>query len=98
MTGTTTNIYFSDRPTVECVPINTWIKDSFRTYLVFHPAGDGIWVTLGRVRWGWSGFASDVNMGSDLLWQLDQSSLTSPLYTDTDEFPEWPSVLQNSGN
>jgi hypothetical protein len=89
---------FYDDPMVECIPINTSINDSFKTYLVFHPPGDGIWVTLGRVDWGWSGFASDVNMGSDLLWELDSCSLTLPHYTDTDEFPEYPDVLLNSGN
>ena len=86
---------FNDRPTIQCEPINTWISDSFKTYLVFHPQGDGIWVTLGRVDWGWSGAASYVLFGSFFNWELYSGSLTSPHYTDTDEFPVYPDVLHN---
>jgi hypothetical protein len=71
--------------------------DSFKTYLVFNPdpalAGN-IWVTLGRVDWGWSGYAAfDIPTAK---WLLITGSTNSPAYTNTDEFPVWPSIYHNS--
>ena len=89
-------VHFDDNPKVECVPLNTWINDSFKTYLVFKPDGDSIWVTLGRVDWGWSALASSINLTPPYFgWQLDSSSTTVPSHTDTDEFPVWSNVLRN---
>ncbi len=85
-------INFEDSPTIQCEPLNSWINDSFKTYLVFKPDGDGsIWVTLGRADWGWSALVSWY-----FGWDFDAGSLTQPSYTDLDEFPVWPDILHNS--
>jgi hypothetical protein len=67
------------------------IYDSFNSYLVFKPDGDGIWVTLGFVDWGWRAKAAGV--GGVVLW----SYVNDPTYVDTDVFPVWSSVLHNTG-
>jgi len=88
---------FSDKPGIDCWSVLLGvvsITDDFKTYLVFHPDGDGIWVTLGRVNWGWHGYAGvDINNGTV---ELEDSSVTPPTYTDTDEFSVWSSVYSNS--
>jgi hypothetical protein len=91
--GPNTNgiVRFFDTPGIQChwhySPYTTTITDHFKTYLVFKPTGDGIWVTLGRVDWGWYGQAFGYINGT---WGLLDSSITSPTNTDTDEFPEYP--------
>jgi hypothetical protein len=82
-----------DEPGVGCYPFVVSITDSFKTYLVFKPTGDSIWVTLGRVDWGWSGYAV---VDADGTGDLIDSSTNAPTYTNTDEFPVWSSIYQNS--
>jgi hypothetical protein len=82
-----------DEPGVGCYPFVVSITDSFKTYLVFKPVGDGIWVTLGRVTWGWSAYAV---VDADGTGDLIDSSTNAPTYTDTDEFPLWSSIYRNS--
>ncbi len=69
------------------------INDSFETYLVFKPtddtAGSSIWVTLGVVDWGWA--ASET-----LNLSLTSSTNAPPIYSITNAFPRWPSVLHNN--
>jgi hypothetical protein len=79
-----------DNPGIRCMGVSR-IYDSFKSYLVFKPAGDGIWVTLGYVDWGWRAKAAGV--GGVVLW----SHVKDPTYIDTDEFPGWSSVLYNTG-
>jgi Glucodextranase, domain B len=73
------------------------LTDSFKTYLVFNPDPNNaanIWVTLGRVDWGWSGYAAfDI---PTIKWLLITGSTNAPTYINTDEFPVWPSVYHNS--
>lgn len=38
-------------------------EDRFTTYLMYKPNGHGIWVTLGAIDWGWSGFAAHAGSG-----------------------------------
>ena len=89
-------IGFNDNPGIQSRLLYADITDSFQTYLVFNPGGGGIWVTLGIVDWGWSGYALYSTSG----WELTDSSVTSPTYTDSDVFPIWPEIymgtLQNN--
>jgi hypothetical protein len=96
--GSTTVLQFGaggagDEPGVGCYPFVVSITDSFKTYLVFKPVNDGIWVTLGRVYWGWSAYAV---VDADGTGDMIDSSTNAPTYTDTDEFPVWQSVYKNS--
>ena len=73
------------------------VTDSFKSYLVFNPNpsdANNIWVTLGRVNWGWSGYAA-FDIPTD-KWVLITGSTNAPTYTDTDDFPVWTSVYGNS--
>jgi hypothetical protein len=70
------------------------VADDFKTYLVFKPAGDGIFVTLGRVDWGWSGYAAFDTIG--LKWNLITGANGLPAMSNPDEFPTWPKVYHGS--
>ncbi|MGD0745800.1 MAG: hypothetical protein ABSA45_11660, partial [Verrucomicrobiota bacterium] len=78
-----------DNPGVAGVWAYVSVTDAYKTYLVFTPNGDAIGVTLGVVTWGWS--------GTETFGALSSSSVTSPSYSDSDEFPEWPNVLHSAG-
>jgi len=79
---------FVDNPGVASAWAYVSCADSFKTYLVFNPGGDGIGVTLGIVTWGWS--------GTETLGALSSSSTTSPMYSASDEFPVWPNIIHTS--
>lgn len=49
-------IPLNDAPEV-LIDVHVSNIDKFKTYLMFHPDGDGIWITLGRTDWGWHGDA-----------------------------------------
>ena len=81
-----------------------WISanDSFNGYLVYKPVGtNSIWVTLKKIRWGWSGAATKTNGA----WNLDFGSPANPanpVGEDSVELPTWrgygtavPNVLDN---
>jgi hypothetical protein len=73
------------------------MTDSFKTYLVFNPDpndANNIWVTLGQVTWGWSGYAAfDI---PTIKWVLITGTTNAPGYTDSDAFPSWTRVYSNS--
>jgi hypothetical protein len=86
-------------PNIQCMggysTIPTSITDGFKTYLVFKPNGDGIWVTLGLVNWGWYGEAYYYESSG---WWLTDQSVAGPIYTDTDQPAVWSHILHNTGN
>lgn len=95
--GNIATVDLSDNPGVGYRVSVTSISDSFKTYLVFNPNPDdpsNIWVTLGRADWGWSADAA-VNFLGIGGASLVNSSTSPPVYTDTDEFPDWSSVIHN---
>jgi len=64
----------------------TVVYDVFKTYFQFKPAGDGIWVTMGRVNWSWA--ATSTYTGG--LWNPPSGTTVSdPQYHDDDSFPLW---------
>jgi len=65
------------------------IIDQFQTYLRFKPNGDGIWVTLGYVPWGWS---EDEWFGYTII----SSSVNSPFYIDYDGWPVWLAITYST--
>jgi hypothetical protein len=74
-------VTFSDSPGLPWWPSSQSIKDDFQTYLEFKPDGDGIWVTLGIVTWGWG--------GTETNRLLILPSTVQPYYQDSDIFPVW---------
>lgn len=96
--GNTRVVPFGDRPGVGILSTSfISVEDSFKAYLVFNPdpsSSDNIWVTLGCVTWGWSGYAAFDPVS--FTWQLISGSTNGPAYTDTDEFPAWEKVFRNS--
>jgi len=79
--------------------------DHFHTYLMYKPAGaNSIWVTLSRMDWSWSGFATR-NIGSSLDqsstygdWSLDKNAdgtlkitypASPPVGVTSTELPVW---------
>jgi hypothetical protein len=98
--GTNTTVPFGtanagDDPQIGCYPNYVSVSDSFKTYLVFNPGGNGIWVTLGEVTWGWTGSANVDEYGNATLIPSD-SNILNPTYTNTDEFPVWSHIDTNS--
>jgi hypothetical protein len=101
--GTSTNVRFGfngdgDAPGIGILATSfVSITDAFKTYLVFNPDPDNsanIWVTLGKVTWGWDGYAAfDIPTGK---WLLTTGSTNAPAYSDTDEFPTWTTRYSNS--
>ena len=64
----------------------TVVNDVFKTYFQFKPAGDGIWVTMGRVNWSWAATSTYTNG----LWNPPSgTSVSNPQYHDDDSFPLW---------
>ena len=86
----TNTIPFIDNPgiTTGAWP-NVNITDYFQTYLRFKPSGDGIWVTLGYVYWGWS---EDEWRGTTII----STNVISPIYIDYDGWPVWSDVTHSS--
>ena len=64
------------------------VTDQFKTYLVFKPDGDSIWITLGIVTWGWS--------ASEDWWMFTGSTVINPGYSPSDDFPVWPRISYNT--
>jgi len=93
----TMKVQFSDRPGVGLTAASfVSINDSFKTYLIFSPdpaSANNIWVTLGCVYWGWSGYAA---YAPGYGWQLIDGSTNAFQFNDTDEFPKWTKVYSNS--
>jgi hypothetical protein len=59
----------------------TVVNDIYKTYFQFKPAGDGIWVTVGRVNWSWADTATPTNVPT--------ATVSNPQYHDDDSFPLW---------
>jgi hypothetical protein len=96
--GASINVPFSDRPSIGIASTSyLTIIDTFNTYLVFNPDpnnSDNIWVTLGRVDWGWNGYAAfDI---SNNKWVLVSGSTNVTTFIATDDFPVWTKVYHNS--
>jgi hypothetical protein len=90
------SIFFDDHPngTVSHYPLSARsLDDKFLTYLVFKPDGaSDIWVTLGLVKWEWSGTESTSALGVETL---TSSWTNGPSFLKTNSFPNWNSVLHN---
>ena len=94
-------VTFFDQPSSQVshngLPYTARIADSFKTYLVFRPAGDSIWVSLGRVNWGWYGQAFGyINGPRGLQWGFLDRSITPMGYSPTSELPIWVDVFTGS--
>ena len=86
----TNTIGFVDNPGIStAVWPNVNITDYFQTYLRFKPSGDGIWVTLGYIPWGWS---EDEWFGTTII----STGVSSPFYLDYDGWPVWSAVTHSS--
>ena len=85
--GLNNRVPLEDAPEV-LIDVHVSNIDKFKTYLMFKPDGDSIWVTLGRTDWGWNGDA--------FPGLLQDGGITAPQYTPTDEFPVWPDVFTSS--
>lgn len=67
--------------------------DNFRAYFMYKPDGaDSIWVTLGRLDWGWSAGAMRHGPFEDNTWDgpLDPRWVANPTGMATSELPVWP--------
>jgi hypothetical protein len=83
---------FDDQPCTSLSPLylSASRNDSCKTYFSFRPSGAGsIFVTLGRVNWGWFGNALDVYNFPSWTWTLTTGGITPPTFTATQEFPVW---------
>ena len=59
---------------------------SYTMYLMWQPPGNNsIFVSLAKVKWGWSGTASEHNG----VWQFDSGSGSPVQQSNTDELPQW---------
>ena len=82
-------------PGVPLIPPQSVINEVFKTYFQFKPAGDGIWVTIGRVNWAWAA-TSAYSSGQ---WNPPSgTSVSDPQYHDDDSFPLWDDVTTNHLN
>ena len=52
--------------------------DRFTTYLMYKPNAHGIWVTLGAIDWGWSGFAARTGSNAWCLGGTPGCPMTTP--------------------
>jgi len=86
--GLDNRVPLNDAPEV-LIDVHVSNIDKFKTYLMFKPDGDSIYVPIGRVDWGWHGDAFpgilETNCG-----------ITAPQYTSTNEFPVWSNVYTSS--
>jgi hypothetical protein len=83
---------FDDQPCTSLSPLylSASRNDSCKTYFSFRPSGAGsIFVTLGRVNWGWFGNALDVYNFPSWTWTRTSGGITPPTFTATQEFPVW---------
>ena len=97
--GGVADVQLEDNPAVGERLGVTSITDQFKSYLVFNPDttdGNNIWVTLGRVDWGWHASVGVSAFGINGAAIIPGSiSNTPPTFTNTDEFPVWGSVYHN---
>ncbi|MFO7956919.1 MAG: hypothetical protein R6X33_07440, partial [Candidatus Brocadiia bacterium] len=74
------------------------VDDSATMWFMFKPSvveGDAIWVPLRKVDWWWQALA--VKDGDE--WELDSgANSVDPESTDTTEFPEWTSNIEDTLN
>lgn len=67
---------------------------TMQLYAIYKPDGDSIWVTLGKMDWGWKHEANrDPITGK---WKLGEENIKVPTatYFPSSELPEWNSVYK----
>ncbi len=66
--------------------------DSFKTYLMYKPTGDSIWVSLSVISWGWTGTATK---DADGKWTGSGSTTGDGNGIATTELPVWNDHVYN---
>ena len=69
---------------------NCFRSDSFKTYLMYKPEGDSIWVSLSLLEWGWSGMATNTETG----WQGSGETSGGGDSVTTDDLPVWTNNVE----
>jgi len=86
---------FMDGPSLSA-PFLSWVDemDQFKTYMRYKPCTTGaIYITLGRVDWGWHGRAEGTP------WSLTVSNIFGPVLDASDQaFPRWEETYYNAGS
>jgi len=81
----------SNFKSVQAGNFDTGTPESFDTYVLYHPTGNGTWVGLGKVHWAWSGKTNDF-MKVDQIPNVPAPSPTVPLAGDA-AFPGWTDTV-----
>ena len=86
---------FMDGPSLSARFLS-WVDemDQFKTYMRYKPCTTGaIYITLGRVDWGWHGRAEGTP------WSLTVSNIFGPVLDASDQaFPRWEETYYNAGS